>query len=192
MAYRLTRSLIGLATIGLLVSAPVLATQSPWYGGVNVGFNSGLSGFGSSTGFGIYGGYHLPNHVWRFKTAVEVGYDHFGSMNQNGLPSGYTGSLTGHDIAASAVFTYPVMPRLGAYLRAGLADTSTSYNVSGPGFSGSGSASGINVLFGIGVNYQVTRQIGVRAEYRNTGVSSITGVSSGGLSSFLLGATYQF
>jgi flagellin-like hook-associated protein FlgL len=73
-----------------------------------------------------------------------------------------------------------------------VASGTAALNASGPGFSGSGSASGINVLFGIGVNYQVTRQIGVRAEYRNTGVSSITGVSSGGLSSFLLGATYQF
>ena len=193
MAYRLTHGLFGLAALGLLASTPALAMQSPWYGGVNVGFNSGFSGFGSSTGFGIYGGYRFPQRVWRFKPAIEVGYDHFGSMNENGLGgTGYTGTLTGHDIAVSAVFTYPVMPRLGAYLRAGLADTSITYTLSGNGFYGSASGSGINTLFGIGINYRVTRRIGVHAEYRDTGSNSVSGLSSGSISSFLLGATYRF
>lgn len=192
MAYHITHRLIGLAALGLLASTPVFAAQSPWYGGANVGFSS-VSGFGNATGFGIYGGYRFPQRVWRFKPAVEVGYDHFGSMNQNGLGgTGYTGTLTGHDIAVSAVFTYPVMPRLGAYLRAGLADTSITYTLSGNGGYGSASTSGINALFGIGVNYRVTRQIGVHAEYRNTGADSANGFSSGSISSFLLGATYQF
>lgn len=197
MAYRLTHGLFGLAAIGFLASAPVFATLSPWYGGANVGFTSGVSGFGSATGFGVYGGYRFPHRVWRFKPAIEVGYDHFGSMNENDLGgTGYTGTLTGHDIAVSAVFTYPVMPRLGAYLRAGLADTSVTYTLSGNGVYGSvydsASASGINTLFGIGINYRVTRRIGVHAEYRDTGVNSTTGFSSGSISSFLLGATYQF
>ncbi len=168
-------------------------TSSPWYGGANVEFTSGVSGFGSATGFGIYGGYRLPVHLWRFHTAVEVGYDHFGSMNENGLGgTGYTGTLSGHDIAVSAVFAYPVMPRLGVYARAGLAFTSLNYTLSGNGFYGSASASGANGLFGFGANYKVTRHIGVHAEYRWTGISSVNGLSSGSVGSFILGGSYSF
>jgi len=191
MSYRLTCYLIGIMALGLLASTPVLAAQSPWYGGANVSFNSGFSGFGGSTGFDVYGGYLLPGHVWRFKPAVEVGYDHYGSMTETDLGgTGFTGVLSGHDIAASAIFTYAIMPRLGAYLRAGLADVSLTYTLSGYGSSASASASGINFLFGIGVNYRITPQIGVHAEYRNTG-ASLSGLS-GAMNSFVLGATYRF
>jgi opacity protein-like surface antigen len=108
-------------------------------------------------------------------------------MKQSGYSgTGYTGTLTGHDITASAVFTYPIMPRLGAYLQAGLASVSQTYTLSGYGMTSTGSASGINALFGVGVNYRVTRHIGVHAEYRNTGAST------NAINTFLVGATYQF
>lgn len=178
---------IGVAT------ASAAMTSSPWYGGANVEFTSGVSGFGSATGFGIYGGYRLPVHIWRFHTAVEVGYDHFGSMTQNGLSgSGYTGAMTGHDETASVVFAYPVMRRLSVYARGGLALTSLTYTLTGNGFSGTASGSGTNLLVGIGANYHVTRHIAVHAEYRRTGASASNGFSSGSLGSFDLGGAYSF
>lgn len=176
-----------------IATASAAMTTSPWYGGANVAFTSGFSGFGSATGFGVYGGYRLPVHLWRFHTAVEVGYDHFGSMNQHGLGgSGYTGTLSGHDETVSAVFAYPVMPRLSIYARAGLAFTSLNYTLTGNGFSGSASGSGTNGVFGFGAQYHVTRHIGVRAEYRWTGVNAVNGLSSGNVGSFDLGGTYFF
>ena len=176
-----------------IATASAAMTTSPWYGGANVAFTSGFSGFGSATGFGVYGGYRLPVHLWRFHTAVEVGYDHFGSMNENGLGgSGYTGSMTGHDETVSAVFAYPVMPRLNVYARAGLAITSLTYTLTGNGLSGTASGSGVNTLFGFGAQYKITPHIGVRAEYRWTGVNSINGFSSGSVGSFDLGGTYFF
>ncbi|WP_297393355.1 outer membrane beta-barrel protein [Acidiferrobacter sp.] len=176
-----------------IATAFAATTPSPWYAGINGEFSSGFSGFGSSAGFGIYGGYRLPVHLWRFHTAVEVGYDHFGSMNQDGLSgTGYTGTLTGHDVAVSAVFAYPVMPRLSVYARAGLAVTSLTYTLTGYGYWGSASASGTNALFGVGAQYHVTRHIGVRAEYRFTGVNTVDGFSSGSIGSFDIGGTYFF
>lgn len=192
MSHRISRALVGLTSLGLLACTPAFAATSPWYGGANVGFTS-ASGFGNGTSFGLYGGYRLPVHIWRLKTAVEVGYDHFGSMNENGLGgTGYTGTLTGHDIAASVIFTYPFTPAFGAYVRAGLADTSLTETLSGNGVYGYGSASGVNALFGIGANYQITPVIGVHAEYRNTGASTGNGFSTGSVDSFLVGATYNF
>jgi opacity protein-like surface antigen len=176
-----------------IATASAAMTSSPWYGGANVAFTSGFSGFGSATGFGIYGGYRLPVHIWRLHTAVEVGYDHFGSMNENGMSgSGYTGTLTGHDETVTAVFAYPVMPRLSVYARAGLAFTSLTYTLTGNGSSGSASGSGANGVFGFGAQYHVTRHIGVRAEYRLTGVGTVNGFSAGNVSSFDVGGTYFF
>lgn len=176
-----------------IATASAAMVSSPWYGGANVEFTSGFSGFGSATGFGIYGGYRIPVHLWRFHTAVEVGYDHFGSMTQNGLGgTGYTGTLSGHDEEVSAVFSYPVMARLSVYGRVGLALTSLTYTLSGNGFYGSASGSGVNALFGFGANYAVTRHIGVHAEYRRTGVSAVNGLSSGSVGSFDLGGSYSF
>lgn len=188
-AFMAALSFAGVAT------ASAATNPTPWYGGANVEFSSGFSGFGSSTGFGIYGGYRLPVHLWRFHTAVEIGYDHFGSMNETDLGgTGYTGALSGHDETVSAVFAYPVMPRLTVYARAGLAFTSLTYAFSGYGYTSSGSGSGTNGLFGVGANYKVTPRIGVHAEYRLTGVNTVGGygLSSGSFSSFDLGASYSF
>lgn len=182
-----------LALVLPFVAPAAMAHMGPWYGGADIGFTS-ASGFGTGTGFDIYGGYRLPVHIWRLKTAVEAGYTHFGSMNDNSLDgTGYTGTLTGHAITGSVVFTYPFTPALGAFVRAGIGDTSLTYSLSGYGYSGSGSASGVNALFGIGADYQVTPAIGVRAEYREIGGNAIAGATtSGNLGSFLIGANYRF
>lgn len=195
---RNTRSALAVALMAALpfcgiATASAAMTSSPWYGGANVEFTSGVSGFGSATGFGIYGGYRLPVHIWRLHTSVEASYDHFGSMSENGLAgTGYTGTLDGHDEEASVVFAYPFMPRLSGYVRAGLAITTLNYTETGPGFYASGSGTGVNSLFGIGANYHITPHIGVHAEYRWTGVSSINGFSYGSVGSFILGGAYYF
>lgn len=189
-----TQKAIVLASIAALPFASIAtASAAPWYGGVNGELASGVSGFGSATGFGVYGGYKLPAHPWHLHAAVEAGYDHFGSMNQNGLSgSGYTGTLSGHDETVSAVLSYPVMSRLSLYGRAGVAFTSLTYTLTGNGSSGSASGSGTNGVFGFGANYAITRHIGVHAEYRWTGANTVNGFSSGSMNSFDFGGTYFF
>ncbi len=181
-----------IATLPLAGIATASAATSPLYVGVNGEMTSGFSGFGSAVGFGIYGGYRLPVHLWRLHTAVEVGYNHFGSMNEHGLAgSGLTGKVTGHDETVTAVFSYPVMRRLSVYVRAGLAFTNLTYTQTGNGSSLSVSGSGTNGVFGVGAQYHVTRHIGVHIGYRSTG-ANISGLSSGSLGTFDFGGSYSF
>ncbi len=189
----------GMVMFGSLVVAatPAWAHKSPYYGGADVLISSahgtgvssyGLS-FGNATGFNIYGGYHLPR-LGIVRPAIEVGYDHFGTFNLNGLPAGYAGSLSGHDISLSAVFTVPVAARVGLFAQVGAAFWHATATASDSTGSATASKSGTNALFGGGVSYQVTRAIGVRAEYRVTDISDQYG--SGSVRSWVLGANYRF
>ncbi len=179
---------LGMATAAAAQMNSQPSRMNPWYGGVGVNFN-GASGYDGTTGFTIFGGYRLPYRIAsRGRFAVEVGYDHYGTFDVTG--TGGAAYASAHDIEASAVFTWPIAQQFSVYGRAGLADTSSTFTVNlYPGPYYSESSSSVHLLVGAGVNYQITQQIGVRAEYRHTGVPSVMGSS---INSFSLAGTFRF
>ena len=165
----------------LAIALPATAAAPRWYGGATLDQNS-ASGLGGTTGFSIFGGYRLPIHLPAGRLAVEAGYDHFGSFSVNGLPAGFTESVSAYDIEGSAVYSYPFMKTFAVYGRAGLAAENASATGTYPGYTYSAAGSTINLLLGVGVSWRVVRHIAVRAEYRG----------EGDIRSFEIGATYGF
>ncbi|MDA8390424.1 MAG: outer membrane beta-barrel protein [Gammaproteobacteria bacterium] len=175
-------------TLALGMATAAAAQMTPWYGGVGVNFN-GASGYNGTTGFTVFGGYRLPYRIaTRGRFAVELGYDHYGTFDVSG--TGGAAYASAHDIEASAVFTWPLVQHLSVFGRAGLADSSATYTVNiYPGPYYRASASSVHLVVGAGVNYQILPQVGVRAEYRHTGMPSVMGSS---INSFSIAGTFRF
>ncbi len=187
MRTRFVASALALA-LSFGAAGAAAAQMTPWYGGAGVNFN-GASGYNGTTGFTIFGGYRLPYRIAnRGRFAVEVGYDHYGTFDVSG--TGGAAYASASDIEASAVFTWPLIPQLSAYGRAGLADSMTTVTVNEYPFPYyQESTSSVHLLIGAGLNYQVTPQVGVRAEYRYTGMPSLMGSA---VNSFSLAGTFRF
>lgn len=145
------------------------AQSAGMYSGAEVNHNR-ISGVGSSTGFGAFGGYRFGNGA-----AVEVGLNRIGRYTIEN-----TAKFSLNHISVSGIYNVPINDSVGVYGRLGfgsfrvsLKDTLVSKGVKVDN----------NLLFGIGLNYQVTPEIGVRGEFRKP---------ASDVSSFGVGVHYQF
>jgi OOP family OmpA-OmpF porin len=175
------KHILSIAALTLVSSAVMAQTNaSPWYLGGSVGksglklrtenLNANLSGVQdtSDTGLKVYGGYQFtPN--W----AVEVQYASLGKYS-------YTeGTASGHiktdGFSVAAVGSYPVTADIKVFGKLGMAaqkfklsakDTTT-------GDSGWAKASETTPLIGAGVDYALSKQLSLRAEYEYFGVPTL-------------------
>ncbi len=176
----------------LLVSAAMstaaFAADTPFYGGVSLGSTSLPST--STTSFGIFGGYKLNrNQTPAFMNnlggtlAIEAQYtslgeDSFGFTNPGfpafGIPaSSWNAKVKYSSIGANVVALVPIksVQHLSGFAKLGFASTSASLTCSGTGvYAGGagcpavGSTSGL--VWGVGAQYDVDSNIGVRAGYQ--------------------------
>lgn len=165
------RAKAGLAILGLTCAlafaVPAAAQDTGFYVGGAFGqvdfqdFCEGISGPGVScdekdTAWKILGGYQFNRNL-----AVELGYANLGEVSASGPGGSATVETTAWDVAA--VGSFPVIDKLSVYGKLGLfrADFEGRSSV---GATLDESESGFT--FGIGLRYDVTRNLGVRAEWQ--------------------------
>jgi OOP family OmpA-OmpF porin len=157
-------AVLGLAGAALALPAAAQVNWSSAYIGGGIGqskFKDGCTGVGAGftcddtdTAFKIFGGYQFNRYI-----AAELGYTDLGKAKASG--SGINIEAKGSAWEASAVGSYPVMDqllllgRLGAYYGEG--------KLSG---AASGSKKTTNLTLGLGVEYDFTKNLGLRGEWQ--------------------------
>ncbi len=131
-----------------------------------------------SVGLRIGGGYHFTRNV-----GLEVDYA------KSGDTSAYLGAkFNVSSIQVAAVGTYPINDMFDVYAKLGMA--SNKVNHSGPGTCNS--CSKTDLMYGVGGQYNVNKQVGIRLEYDQLGKASNTGNNDLGASTISAGVIYNF
>jgi len=132
------------------------------------------TGRDNSTAWKAYGGYQFTS-IW----GAELGYAHLGQFQnsyslpaQNGSGVG-TDKLSAWSLAGTA--TWPINQDFALRGKLGLARLRTDYSFSGSG-AGSGYVTGdngsltkTNLMFGLGAQYNLNRNVALRVDYENFG-----------------------
>ena len=174
----------------MLVAAPAFAQDQGWYAGLHLGQATakdacdGVSGAGIScddndTMFRILGGYQFNKNL-----AVELGYNDMGEVSASG--GGITANIESKIWEVVAVGSWPFTPQFSAYGKLGMYRGETDFSTNAPGV-GNESESNTDLTYGIGVRWDFTKNLGVRAEYQiykdlgggNIGESDVDAMSVG-------------
>jgi OmpA-OmpF porin, OOP family len=190
----LVAALIG---VSAALAAPAAFSQARpadtgWYVGGSFGQStadcdvSPLSCDDKDTAWKIFGGYHINRNI-----ALELGYANLGEITITGGGVNVTAESTAWDLVGIGIFPinnqFSVFGKLGLYR--GTVDVSS--NVGG---SGDDSTNGLT--FGLGVRYDFTRNLGLRAEWQRYGEleapsgSALTGESD--IDVLSIGIVYSF
>jgi len=178
----------------MLVAGPAFAQDQGWYAGLHLGQAQakdacdGVSGPGIScddkdTMFRILGGYQFNKNL-----AVELGYNDLGEVSASGA---FSASIEATVWEAVAVGSWPFTPQFSAYGKLGLYRGETDFSTNNPAF-GSESETNTDLTYGIGVRWDFTKNVGVRAEYQiykdlgggNIGETDVNVISIGGIFRF--------
>lgn len=120
------------------------------------GLPPGVSCDEKDSAWKILGGYQFNRHL-----AAELGYANLGEASASGVGITARAEVTAWDVVA--VGSFPIMDRFSIYAKLGMfrsesevtASTGTSSDESETGFT-----------FGVGLRYDFTRNLGVRAEWQ--------------------------
>lgn len=171
---------MGLAGILAGFSGAALAEGSGYYGVVDIGQTTvdvcttpaaGLTLVScSDTATAIRGtlGYQVSPGL-----GLEASYGDFGTVNANiiylGIPMAVSASASGFQF--SAVGLLPISDAFALTGKFGIAflDAEASASASCAGCTASTSASNTNVAYGIGVRYNISKAVAVRAQYEDFG-----------------------
>lgn len=137
--------------MALLLSAfvAVPAIAADMYVGVNVGSAQiDFPGYSSTTSFALLGGYSFNENI-----AAEVAYTDFGSKDY-----GFGFTLKSSALSISGVGSYPINEQFSVFAKLGIASTTTDA-------TGYASASKSDFTYGIGGQFNVNKQIGIRLGY---------------------------
>lgn len=203
----------GVLGLAALASLSVMAQDSGWYGGANVGrsaatiddarINSGLIGNGfrsstivdddRSTGYKIFGGYQLNRNF-----AVEGGYFDLGKFGYTATtqpPGTLNGNIKLRGLNLDLVGILPLTDKFSAFGRAGVA-----YAQARDSFSGTGAVhvtnpnpgkNDTNYKFGLGLQYAFTESLAMRAEAERYRVNDAVG-NKGHIDLVSVGLIYRF
>ena len=172
----------------LAVSAPAAAQQSDM--GFYIGGAYGMSSFDidttgitnpsvddSDSGFKIFGGYQFSRN-W----GVEVGYVDFGKAGISGSILGipFTGDLGVTALTVAGTGTMPMNESFSLLGKVGMWNWDAKANVAALGTAGSASDSGTDLFFGVGLRYNLSKNLGLQLEVEQySGDDSITYTSLG-------------
>lgn len=175
-------------TLGL-AAIPQMVQAAEWYGGASVGQSKAkdivcdlditCSSDDTDTGWKIYGGYQFnPNG------AIEFGYVDLGKAKISGTDS-FLGATSASwettGLTAALVGSMPVGQNVGLIGKLGLFNWDLDLNVSSSVFgSGSESASGTDLTFGLGLKVDLSKMTGIRVEwerFKDVGDNNTTGQS---------------
>jgi OmpA-OmpF porin, OOP family len=141
--------MLGAATMAMSVSAfAQRAAETGWYVGASLG--QADLGADKDTSWKISAGYQINRNF-----AAELGYIDFGEVSAAGI----TAASTGWELIG--VGKYPFANQFSAYGLLGLVRGETK--LSG---AASGSDSSTELTFGLGAQYDFSRQLGVRAQWQ--------------------------
>jgi hypothetical protein len=160
------KKIIATAALALLAAGAQAQTAGA-YVGTDV-FSNRISGVGSTTGLGVFGGYRFGNGLAVEASANRIGRYDFGFA-----------TLSINDFNVSALYSLPVTGDLSVFGRLGYGSLRVSDRNR---LDDSGFKLDNGLIYGVGVNYQVTKNIGIRGEFRKpaSDVDSIgVGVSFG-------------
>lgn len=153
-----------------ILSAPTFAVDNPYYVGVSAG-SANYSGIASTSGTAVGGffGYKLND---RF--AVEAQYTSLGSPTLISYSDGLgtmTGSASVSSIGVDAVYSWPLAKDFSVFGKLGYANNTISASCSGTGAytgysCGSVALASTGLDYGLGLQYMVTSNIGVRGGYQ--------------------------
>jgi len=165
-----TRNQVAMAAAALLtgLSAPVFAADAGGYvlGSLGVtnfsSFDPDITGSSSkktsSVGVRLGGGYLF--NVDKFKVGVEGGYVDLGKATYKFTGFGDV-TAKANALYVAAIGVFPINDQFSAHLKLGLASGTAKVDAGGTSSTGSS----IKPMFGIGGQFDINRQFGVRAEY---------------------------
>lgn len=160
------------AVLSAFVAAPVLAENA--YVGLSAGQNKmDVSGAKSSTAFSIFGGYSFNEYI-----AGELAYADFGSADTD--TAGV--SIKGNAMSIAAVGSWPLPNAFSLYARLGYASSKAEQ-------TGGTSETKDDLTYGIGAQYDATRNVGLRLGYDNYRVGKDNTKDSGMMS---IAALFKF
>lgn len=196
------------APVAEQTSAPAEAASKGFYVAADLGqarFSNAASAYLANESFynplvvRVGGGYRFNEYI-----GVESGYALVGesSIKSTGTLV-FTEKLQTSVFHIAAVGTYAISDNFDVFGKLGLAYNKMDYTFSGTTTtptSGSGSGSKTNLMFGLGVQYNIDKHYGIRAQYENFGTTSVTasfnnGKSANtdiGVSMIAVGGVYNF
>jgi OmpA-OmpF porin, OOP family len=191
----LVAALLGAAVMAApAVSMAQARGDTGWYVGASVGQSKArhvdCAGFSScdtkAAAFGILGGYQINRNF-----AAELGYHDFGRVTLSGPGSA---NIKANAAELVGVGAYPFANQFSVYGKLGAYHAESKLS---PPPAGSGSASpkdrNTDLTFGLGAQYDVTREAGVRAEwqrYKNVGGDDTGGKSD--IDAISIGLIWRF
>lgn len=126
----------------------------------------------TDTAWKLFGGYDFNKNL-----AIEAGYTDLGNPKYKyagvGILAGLSAQATADQTAwfVAAKGTLPISQQFNLFGKLGVTSNhlKVSMSASLPGFSGSASKTHTDALIGVGAEYLVTKNVGIRAEYENYG-----------------------
>lgn len=111
----------------------------------------------------IAGGYHFSQMM-----AVEIGYAKFGdsTISYGGIGDA---TLATHSIQAAAVGTFPLNPQFDLIGKLGFSNNTEELTGTGGFATINASESKTDLLIGLGAQYNLNSQVGIRAQYESFG-----------------------
>ena len=166
---RLKKTMIAalMAAGGLAASQASIAQGMPdrgWYAGGSLGQSdtdcepaAGLSCDNKDTAWKAFGGYQLNRNF-----AVEFGYTNLGEVSASGGGVNISVESTAWELVG--VGSFPLANQFSVYGKLGFfrAEAEVSSNIAG----GSGSKTTTDLTYGLGVRYDFSRNLGLRAEWQ--------------------------
>jgi OOP family OmpA-OmpF porin len=183
------KGVVAAAAVGVAMafSMPVFAqaqAQAGWYAGASLGqmeaegaCPGGFSCDKKDTAWKIFGGYRINRNF-----AAEVFYANLGKVTVSAtVPGVGTVSAEGklQSIGAAALGIWPVGEQFEVFGKLGIASSDNKTSATGPGVTASGSGSGSDIVFGVGGTYNLSRNVGVRAEWERFNDSEVNVLSIG-------------
>lgn len=158
---------LGLSAAAFALPAAAQTSMSKFYAGATLGQSTakdacndlagtGISCDDSDTAFKIFGGYQINRNF-----AAELGYADLGKVKAEAL--GLTEEVKSTAWDLSLIGSYPINEQFSVFGRLGfyMADVKDDTNF---GFSASNSNS--DLTYGLGARYDVTQNLGLRAEWQ--------------------------
>ncbi len=197
MRFGTSTRLLGLTALALIAGPFARAQETGWYAGADIGrskariddarINSAVlgQGFGSTsiqdndqdTGFKAFAGYEF-NRTF----SLEGGYFNIGQFGYKAttVPAGtLNGDIKVQGLNLDPVFSLPITNRFSAFVRAGAIYAQAKDSFSGTGFvqvqDPSPSKSALSYKFGGGLQYDITRTVGMRVEAERYRINDAVG-----------------
>ncbi len=174
------KKVLAASLISALFAAPAMAAVPGGYVALDLQnwstTNNGSLG-NPAMGLRVGGGYRFTEN-W----GVEVNY----------AQSGKSSSVLGQDykitaLQLAATGTYPINPMFDVFAKVGVSANKAEFSISVPNNSKT------SVMFGVGAQYNINQQWGVRLMYENLGdTTNFPGGNQISASTFSLGAVYAF